>query len=229
MITNNHIEIKLDDIFTKVDTLSISVFNMDGKLEKFTNGKSFEMITHSVPYNYYELNHDLISRKVNSDLKRIIYDEILMLGDKIYCDLMGESDYCPITKASNISSFIKSKKVIMPIRLTEDLSYTPLFHYNNSSDSLGIIRGSKVYLNEDSCYSHNHILMCDDILISNPYIDINFDDYKSRNLIYKIKFDYMICNPKVLFVLENGFKTGFEYYLSQKRDEKINKILDERN
>lgn len=180
-----------------------------------------------------------ISEYFLNSLKNKIYNEILITGDKITCDLTKKlnnnsslRDYEMIKFHSIFSLIDPNKKLIVPPRLCECFLDNFNFHYNNhynrmGGDLLGRIRNSDVFINNYVNYATNYILVVDDIVVTKPIEDIYTQpaiDYRSQ---MRITTKYEIINPKVIFVLEDDYNDDWSYYKSQIREEKINKILNE--
>jgi hypothetical protein len=176
--------------------------------------------------NLHDIRYsNCISDYFQNSLTREIYNKILINGDKLICDLSGKSNNYKdfeILKFHSIFKLINTKKIIVPPRLCECFLDNFTFHYKrDNGDLLGTVRNCDIFINKHVNYATNYILAVDDIIITDP-----IEDIYTRSQI-RFTTNYEIINPKVIFVLEDGYNDDWSYYKSQIREEKINKILNE--
>ena len=204
-------------------------------------------MTNSDYNNQAQIDH--ILSEFRQSMVRTFSNFIFDVATKEYLDLTGKISWgaktdLEITKQVILKmDSIYRKNIITNGRICSDiLDHSLRFNYNKPSNNsqrsfmtelgdLGFSSGSSNFFTDSSMrYDSNYIIMYDNalidwdvkrVLVNNHYGSVSPQAYVD------IDEHMLVVNPVVLYVFTDENRGGYDKYISERREQKINTLLDE--
>lgn len=175
--------------------------------------------------------NQILIDEISQCIEKKIFKSIFNNGKKRYLDFRGKSsklDTYLIPTLDKNSKLVSGPRISVDLRNSSHFKHVKFDNFNGKTIyPIGKFNCIDVYVNPFEIWNSNHIVSFKSINVDISNIQYFSDNFRPGYTSITCGLSFEVFYPEVIFIFEDDYMCGYNEYISDRRDHKIDYIVND--